>query len=183
MKTRSIYLSARCTHREDMLAHAETLRALGYAVMSRWIEGRHGASYEDASEVQLQIAAFEDREDVRKADTMLCFTKGSGASRGDMHTVLGMAIQLRRRIIIVGERRQVFHHMLGIEVCASFAECLDLLPLDFCDTPCVRRNSSTRRCASETAAAWRASERSTRARFAAATSIAIPTAYSRTASR
>lgn len=117
-----IYLAATYSRYPEMLEIAERLSRLGYEITSRWIEGLHN----DLPAVQ---CATDDINDVLRADTVLFFTPadGQGKGKGGRHTEFGFAYGMQKRILIIGERENVFHWLPGIEVVASLESAIERL--------------------------------------------------------
>lgn len=133
----AFYLAARYGRRLELVEYAEELRKLGHEVTSRWLEGQHQADELEiaaAGEVHQvpEIAcrfAEEDVEDVIFADTVVAFSERprSSASRGGRHVEFGMALGWvlagyrttlghPRRVVVVGERENIFHCLAEVNV-------------------------------------------------------------------
>lgn len=128
------YLAARYSRREELCRYRDQLKAAGYAVTSRWLNGKHqidnsgkpigdnGESLvEDGSgdyaATMRQHFAQEDVADVLAADVLIAFTEvpRSGHSRGGRHVELGLALGTNRRVIVVGPRENVFCWLPQVE--------------------------------------------------------------------
>jgi hypothetical protein len=117
-----IYLAARYSRRDEMRNLASELVRLGHFITSRWILGTHeigpGGSIR-ADDRQRTEFAIIDYADVMKADAVISFTEppdpGSGRNRGGRHVEFGIAIAARKRVIVVGYRENVFHHLPLVE--------------------------------------------------------------------
>lgn len=101
----------------------DQLVARGYEVSSRWIEPGHHEG-EDRS-----AFAREDMEDVRRARVMISRSDPAffRSGRGGRHVEFGLALAWGLRIILVGERENVFHWMPGVELVATFDQAMDAL--------------------------------------------------------
>jgi hypothetical protein len=116
-----VYLSARFGRQEEMRAHAAALRKMGHTITSRWIDMAPGLTAENA---------LIDVFDVEGSDVMIHFSEplGSANAGGGRYFELGMAYALKKsgrslhRVILVGDREIVFHHLPTIEAYATFAE-------------------------------------------------------------
>lgn len=106
-----VYLSARYGRREEMATYANDLEELGFGVTCRWVLGDHEAP--DATERQRARWAKEDIEDLTWARTLVTFTEGDGQTegvvRGGRHVEMGMALVLRKRVMVVGPVENIFH--------------------------------------------------------------------------
>jgi hypothetical protein len=112
---KSVYFAARYSRREELNGYRSELEALGIVVTSRWLatEPRMRSEYSDEDWRNLGLI---DQEDVLAADALVCFTEppGDGGS-GGRHVELGMALALGRRVIVVGRREHIFHHLPEVE--------------------------------------------------------------------
>lgn len=101
-----IYTAARYARRLELLDYAKKLSDAGHIVTARWVNG-------DEEGKTLEDVAVMDFEDVQAADMVLVFTdpKGSAQTGGGRHTELGLGYALGKRVWIVGEKEQVFHHL------------------------------------------------------------------------
>lgn len=103
-----VYLAARFPRRADMLARAGELHADGHVVTSRWVWGDEGLT--DAQRAQ------DDIHDLSRAEVVVSFTEPPEVySTGGRHVELGLALALRKRVVVVGHRENVFHHLPQIE--------------------------------------------------------------------
>lgn len=109
----SIYLAARYGRREEMARYADELEALGHDVTSRWVRGSHESP--DVTSWECEQWAKEDTKDITRADILVAFTEGPnyvlGVGRGGRHVEYGAALALGKRIVVVGPRENVFHHL------------------------------------------------------------------------
>ena len=127
---RSIYLAARYSRREELCEYRSALRALGYQVTSRWLNGNHqiddaGLSAETKQEERVRFAC-EDWADLERADACINFTESPRGtnSRGGRHVEFGGALALGKRCIVVGPRENVFHCLPNVEIYGTWQECL-----------------------------------------------------------
>jgi hypothetical protein len=123
----SVYFAARYSRRDELNGYRAELDALGIEVTSRWLatEPRERSQYSAADWRELGLL---DQEDVLAADTLVCFTEPDGeGGNGGRHVELGMALALGRRVIVVGRREHIFHHLPEVEVVESWPEALRLL--------------------------------------------------------
>lgn len=72
-----IYLAGRYSRRAELAGYAAELRALGYEVTSRWLNGSHEGPGRDAAPTiaEQRQWAQEDLADVLAADTLVAFTE------------------------------------------------------------------------------------------------------------
>lgn len=113
-----VYLAARYSRREELAAYADELRALDIEVTSRWLTGAHNAPSEDDNKNAIwQQYAIDDVEDVLAADTVVSFTETplTPTLRGGRHVEYGIAAHAGKRLVLVGERENIFHWLPGVE--------------------------------------------------------------------
>lgn len=118
-----IYLAARYSRRAEMQQIARALEQLGHLVTARWVSGAHDTCEDTKS-------ALEDLEDIHAADMLVAFTEQpgvAGRARGGRHVEYGYALARGLRIVVVGPRENVFHHVPGVEVLPSVAQLIALL--------------------------------------------------------
>jgi hypothetical protein len=123
---KSVYFAARYSRRDELNGYRAELEALGLDVTSRWLatEPRERFAY---SEDDWRELGAVDQEDVLAADALVCFTEGQGdGGSGGRHVELGMALALGRRVIVVGRREHIFHHLPEVEFVESWPEALRL---------------------------------------------------------
>lgn len=130
-----IYLAARYSRREEMLANARILNAIGHWVTSRWINGEH-EMHDDrpAPELARQFAE-DDIADLEAADLVVAFTEEPGAkkgrARGGRHVELGYALGMGKQVVVVGHRENVFCHLpqvIHFEDFKRLVEWLSIFP-------------------------------------------------------
>lgn len=96
-----------------MIEYAKRVRTLlvrqGMQVTSRWLDGDAG---------EQSAWAQHDLDDVRAADVLLALNPEGweNAGTGGRHVELGYAIALGKKVVLVGERTNVFHHLKQIKV-------------------------------------------------------------------
>jgi nucleoside 2-deoxyribosyltransferase len=109
------YLAARFHRREEMEEYAGRISAAfgppGTAVCTaRWVYGgEEGLN-------RIKIADL-DLEDIHKADTLIIFTEkyGSKFQGGGRFVEMGYALALRKRVIVIGDRENVFCHFADVD--------------------------------------------------------------------
>lgn len=102
-----VYLAARYGSQPAMREIAGQMKQCGITVTSRWIWG----DYEYLPPFR---CAQDDLEDVEEADVLLAFSprEGFNSGSGGRHVELGYALALHKRVLLVGERENVFHSMV-----------------------------------------------------------------------
>lgn len=123
----TVYLAAGYDRAWEMREFRDALQPFGWVVTSRWIDnkpddkpiGTHDLAVpaEDATgDVLLasgdiyrraHIQNLKNTEDLTRAASFILFTR-TPSTNGGRHTELGMALALRKRIIVIGPRENVF---------------------------------------------------------------------------
>lgn len=136
------YFAARFSRNAEMRSHRDELEGavLHSEVTSRWIDLHPdivGAAQQTVSFTPGQLDAdpegcwklgAHDIEDLDAADVIVSFT-GEGddtgrPSKGGRHIEHGYAIATGKRIVIVGQRENIFHTYPGTEVYPTWAAFL-----------------------------------------------------------
>lgn len=124
----SIYIAGRYDRREELAGYAQELRDRGFTVDCRWLLGTHqihpNAEKVDVAVhpehgITIEAAPFaqDDYEDLKKADTIVFFSERpeSYSKRGGRHVEFGMALAWGKRLIVIGDRENVFHCLPQVE--------------------------------------------------------------------
>jgi hypothetical protein len=108
-----MYLAGRYERRHELSEYAEALRRFGHEVTSEWLLGKHEAINNSASPSERDEWANDDIADIFNADMLVLFTDkpGDAAVSGGKDTEFGIAMARRKRLAIVGPRRNIFHYM------------------------------------------------------------------------
>jgi hypothetical protein len=118
-----IYLCGRYSRRDELRAIREQLVADGHVVTSRWLDTewneteREGQVYSSAAPpAYRQQHAVADMEDVAACDLLIAFTEPPrSGGRGGRHVEFGAALALRKRLMVVGCRENLFCHHPRVE--------------------------------------------------------------------
>jgi hypothetical protein len=144
-----VYLAARYSRREELCLYREELRALGFSVQARWLDGGHqissegtplgengealvegdcGGQSEEAGKLRAKFAA-DDWADVMRADIVISFTEPprSNASRGGRHVEFGIGLARGRRSMVVGYRENIFHWLPQVKFYKTWPEAKAVL--------------------------------------------------------
>lgn len=116
-----IYIAARFSRRPEANALARQLIARGHEITSRWVkpEADHvletGLSAQ-AADAERKRFAEEDVADCLAAECMISLMEEPrNNSRGGRHVEFGIAVARGQRLIIIGPRETVFHHLPEVE--------------------------------------------------------------------
>jgi hypothetical protein len=128
-----VYLDARYSRRQQMLAVREDLQRAGYLVTSRWIEGAHQADFDRASPADFRVMArfaAEDLEDLTAADLVISFQevpRRPSTNRGGRHVEFGVAVALGKPIVAVGPLEHVFTALPAVSCFSAWPAALQVL--------------------------------------------------------
>lgn len=120
-KMMEVYLAARYSRIGELNSYKAELEGKGLTVTSRWLTGEYRLQEAKAAEEGSPdigfIVAQHDVEDISTADTIICFTETprSNHSRGGRHVEFGMALALKKRIVIIGPLENVFYCLPEVE--------------------------------------------------------------------
>lgn len=136
-----IYLAARYSRRLELCGYRDQLRAGGFKVKARWLDGNHQIADDgkpignageqlvesgDGAEAAKLRARFvlDDYEDVMAAGVVISFTEPprSSANRGGRHVEFGIALARGARVIVVGHRENIFHWLDVVEFYPTWKE-------------------------------------------------------------
>lgn len=115
-----IYISGRYSRLAEFLAYRDVLHAAGHLVTSRWLDSNHelvhGRSVR-ATDADRERIAEENLDDIEDADATISFTEppDANASRGGRHAEFGASLIFQKRLIVIGFRENVFHHLPCVE--------------------------------------------------------------------
>lgn len=116
-----LYLAARFDDRAKMESVADRLKTFGFEITSSWVYGgEEGLTPEGIATLDLT--------DVDKADTVVSFTHPRGSLQsngGGRHVEFGYGLARGKGLVLIGERENVFHHHLSVEVFGTVDEWLD----------------------------------------------------------
>lgn len=116
-----VYIAARFSRRHEANALAQSLKALGHSITSRWVKPDTDhvipvGQSKQAGDDERRRFAIEDCEDVRACSWMISLMQEPrDNSRGGRHIEFGMALALGKRLTIIGPRETVFHHLDQVE--------------------------------------------------------------------
>ena len=105
-----VYIAARYFRRSEMIEKAAELELMGQKVTSRWIKESHEG-------VPDSECAMNDEADIRHSDVVIFFAESAGLGDrggGGRHVEFGMAYALNKKIIVVGDRENLFHSLPGV---------------------------------------------------------------------
>jgi hypothetical protein len=124
MATMKLYLAARYDRRSEMRDVSAALAKAGHFVTSRWIYPRQSGPD--------LVSAIEDIEDLMEADCLVSFTErpiqsAPWAARGGRHVEFGVALASGKRLVVIGPRENIFHHLPRVDVFPTLGDWLAVL--------------------------------------------------------
>ncbi len=126
----AVYIAARFSQRPECHALAQALKAQGHTITSRWVkpDADHviptGLS-EQAEDAERRRFAIEDCADVRACDWVVSIQgEPRSGGRGGRHVEFGYGLALGKRMISIGPRETVFHHMDEVQQFDTVADFL-----------------------------------------------------------
>lgn len=131
-----IYLAARYSRYPEMREVRAILQQTGFTVTSRWIDCHDGQLEESFTPEALNspygpdvCAPYgkADVDDLIAADCVVSYTGNGGGGKGGRHVEFGLAMGLRKRLVIVGPRENIFHCLPEVLVVADTSELVGLL--------------------------------------------------------
>ena len=124
------YLAARYSRIDELNKYKQDLEARGNKVTSRWLKGEHRAEDADLDPVFSADIALKDLLDVYEAGTIINFTeppRQQNTTRGGRHVEFGVGLALRRHLVIIGPRENVFHYLPDVKQYDTWEQFLEVL--------------------------------------------------------
>lgn len=160
-----VYLASMYSLKDDIRSKAEDLKRLGIECTSTWLEEPHSPTtgIKDLSDEQHCEYAHQDLKDILNSDVLVLFTVDGTipTMRGGRHFETGFAYGISvaqtirelavpdsvcrpLRILTVGPKENIFHHLESIANCATWQSAMALLLdykeyVDKYDAMCARR--------------------------------------------
>lgn len=125
-ESRLIYIAAPFHAREEARELKDLLEAAGHVVTSTWITS-HLDNYADLSSEELSHEANHDAEGVGRCEILILLNNAGLSTMGGMHVELGLAIAWNKRVMIIGEPSNLFHHLPGIKTVRSSTEAVEMV--------------------------------------------------------
>ena len=128
MKSLSVYLASHYSRKEEIRAAVKDCESLGIKLTSTWHKERRSptGSMKDDSETFLRVTAKRDFRELKSASCLVLFSLDGDTlfTRGGHCVELGMALSLRKRIVLVGPRQNVFCYLPGIKKFKTWEKAL-----------------------------------------------------------
>jgi hypothetical protein len=113
-----IYLAAPFTAQDTMRGVRDVLSTFGHEVTSQWLDfAGDGIAVEqiNAHPELCMGHAISDVGDIARSDMFVEFTQYGSSTTGGHHVELGMALGMRKRVIVVGPRENIFQTLPEVE--------------------------------------------------------------------
>lgn len=117
----NIYIAASYSRIDEANTCAQRLSGDGHNITSYWLTGIPAVENWSRG-----ACAKQDIADIIKADCVLVLT-GTPSTSGGHHVETGFALALYKRIVLVGPRQNVFHHLPRVEQYSTFDEARNIL--------------------------------------------------------
>lgn len=119
-----VYLAGRYSRRLELCGYRDQLHRLGYTVAER-----DSDSPSSRAAALRQKFAQDDFRDVVECDLLIAFTEPprSEKNRGGRHVELGIALGLKKGILIVGPRENIFCWLEGLRQFDTWERCVGWL--------------------------------------------------------
>jgi nucleoside 2-deoxyribosyltransferase len=100
------YLAASYGKKASARAARNVIEALGHEVTSRWIDGQSATPDADSDKHCIEWA-LTDLQDINECDVAVVFTD-KPSTTGGFYTEFGYAYAIRKKIVVIGPRRNIF---------------------------------------------------------------------------
>lgn len=129
MRPYKVYLAARYSRKNELRGYASELAEFGVEITSSWLKEEYdpNVSIKELTDRENYQVALQDLEDIVEADTMVFFAEDQNNQppRGGRHCEFGFALALKLRIVVIGEKENVFHYLPEIVHYPSWREFVD----------------------------------------------------------
>jgi nucleoside 2-deoxyribosyltransferase len=126
-----VYLANRYSQKDVMKLAAKELKAKGIEVTSTWPDESHepDAQMSQISEAHLVEYAYRDLLEISQADMVVFFSVDptTATVRGGRHVEFGYALGLRKPIIVVGPKENIFHYTSEVRHFGTWEEAVYFL--------------------------------------------------------
>src|ERR1700676_3526460 len=113
-----IYLAARYSLKKEIRKKTKNLINLGHQISSSWLQEPHNPNIQ-LTEISDELNSFyanQDIEDIRRADWLVLFSQSPTLPgvRGGRHVEFGYALGLGKKLMVVGPKENIFHHLPNV---------------------------------------------------------------------
>jgi hypothetical protein len=126
-----IYLAARYSLKNEIREKAQDLINLGIEVTSSWLQEPHNPNIQ-LTEVSDELNSFyarQDIEDIRRAEWLVLFSQSPTLPgvRGGRHVEFGYALGLGKKLMVVGPKENIFHHLPNVIQVDTWEKAVSIL--------------------------------------------------------
>lgn len=125
----NFYLAARYSRRDELRVHRDMLVALGHTCMASWLDTAWPISDTGSTAAPDQYRehyAIKEALEVRQCNMLIAFTEEPRSStRGGRHVEFGIALGMGKRVVVIGQRENLFYYHPDVTAFNSFQEFLD----------------------------------------------------------
>jgi hypothetical protein len=112
-----VYLAAQYSQKPKIAVCKQDLLALGITVTSTWTDESEdpNLSLRDVTDGRLLEYAYRDIDEIITSDVLVLFTvdPDEKTRRGGRHFESGLAFGLRKTLVLIGPRENIFHHLIS----------------------------------------------------------------------
>jgi len=110
-----IYLAAKYARKDEIQLVATLLEQLGHKITATWFGEKYKPGVQMKQlrhDTHVKIAG-RDLKEIAKADALVFFAEDQNNQppRGGRHVEFGYALGLGKKVYVVGERENIFHHL------------------------------------------------------------------------
>lgn len=111
----AVYISAAYGRKEEIRGYALQLQKKGHTVTSGWVEEPYdpSVSLSELGDGEKSAIALQDLNDVDRCEAFIFFAEPQDKQppRGGRHVEFGYALKGMKKIVVIGDRENIFHHL------------------------------------------------------------------------
>jgi len=115
-----VYIAGQYARKLEFREYAAQCRQQGITVGARWLDESEAPTIglNDNSDEKLAHYGQRDYQDIQDCDIFVFFAEPNTNQppRGGRHVEFGMAVQLRRPIVVIGQPENIFHYLPWLDV-------------------------------------------------------------------
>ena len=123
-----VYVASKYENKALIAEMVRTLEMQGFRVTSTWHKEHWDATVQlhEVSDKELRETAWRDVHEIEQSNIVLVVTEGCENSRGGMHFETGYGWAEEKKIVVLGPKIHVFHHLTGVaqvDTLEEFIKC------------------------------------------------------------